>query len=164
MKYGRVYNFSAGPAMMPESVLEEIRDEMMNYKGSGMCVMEMSHRSKVFQKIFDDTQAKFRKLMNVPEGYKILFLQVTHFVFERIDQLLEKCIAPIIACNTHIYFVRALRLLLCAGAQKLSADTADHPRRQNFSDLHSIPLISRFHPAGPLLKSHFYWLIVKRSS
>ena len=47
MKYNRTYNFSAGPAMMPEPVLEEIRDEMMNYRGSGMCVMEMSHRSKV---------------------------------------------------------------------------------------------------------------------
>ena len=75
MKYGRTFNFSAGPAMMPEPVLEEIRDEMMNYRGSGMCVMEMSHRSKVFQKIFDDTQAKFRKLMTVPEGYKVLILQ-----------------------------------------------------------------------------------------
>ena len=51
MKYDRIYNFSAGPAMMPESVLEEIRDEMMNYRGSGMCVMEMSHRSKVFEQI-----------------------------------------------------------------------------------------------------------------
>ena len=49
MKYGRSYNFSAGPAMMPEEVLEEIAAEMMNYRGSGMCVMEMSHRSKVFQ-------------------------------------------------------------------------------------------------------------------
>ena len=49
MNYDRSYNFSAGPATMPESVLEEIRDEMMNYRGSGMCVMEMSHRSKVYQ-------------------------------------------------------------------------------------------------------------------
>ena len=54
MKYGRTYNFSAGPATMPEPVLEEIRDEMMNYRGSGMCVMEMSHRSKVFQQIVDE--------------------------------------------------------------------------------------------------------------
>ena len=51
MKYGRTFNFSAGPAMMPEPVLEEIRDEMMNYRGSGMCVMEMSHRSKVLSLI-----------------------------------------------------------------------------------------------------------------
>jgi len=51
MKYGRVYNFSAGPSMLPEPVLEEIRDELLNYQGSGMCVMEMSHRSKVFERI-----------------------------------------------------------------------------------------------------------------
>ena len=71
----RVYNFSAGPSMLPLEVLERAGSEITNYQGSGMSVMEMSHRSKVFQKIFDDTQAKFRKLMNVPEGYKILFLQ-----------------------------------------------------------------------------------------
>ena len=65
----RVYNFSAGPAVLPEEVLKEAQEEMLDYRGCGMSVMEMSHRSKVFQKIFDDTQAKFRKLMNVPEGY-----------------------------------------------------------------------------------------------
>ena len=62
MKYGRTFNFSAGPAMMPEPVLEEIRDEMMNYRGSGMCVMEMSHRSKVFQQIIDEADADLRDL------------------------------------------------------------------------------------------------------
>lgn len=71
----RVYNFSAGPAVLPESVLEEAAAEMLDYKGTGMSVMEMSHRSKVFQKIFDDTKAKFKKLMNVPDDYEILFLQ-----------------------------------------------------------------------------------------
>ena len=71
----RVYNFSAGPSMLPLEVLERAGAEITNYQGSGMSVMEMSHRSKVFQKIFDDTQAKFRKLLNVPEGYKVLFLQ-----------------------------------------------------------------------------------------
>ena len=75
MKYGRVYNFSAGPAMMPESVLEEIRDEMMNYKGSGMCVMEMSHRSKVFQKIAEDAEQDLRDLMGIPDNYRVLFIQ-----------------------------------------------------------------------------------------
>ena len=63
MKYNRTFNFSAGPAMMPEPVLEEIRDEMMNYRGSGMCVMEMSHRSKVFQQIADEAEADLRALM-----------------------------------------------------------------------------------------------------
>ncbi len=71
----RVYNFSAGPSMLPLTALERAGAEITNYQGSGMSVMEMSHRSKMFQKIFDDTQAKFRALMKVPEGYKILFLQ-----------------------------------------------------------------------------------------
>ena len=75
MKYNRVYNFSAGPAMMPEPVLEEIRDEMMNYQGSGMCVMEMSHRSKVFQQIIDEAEADLRELMGIPDNYKVLFIQ-----------------------------------------------------------------------------------------
>ena len=75
MNYGRTYNFSAGPAMMPEAVLEEIRDEMMNYRGSGMCVMEMSHRSKVFQQIVDEAEQDLRDLMHIPANYKVLFLQ-----------------------------------------------------------------------------------------
>ena len=75
MKYGRVFNFSAGPAMMPEPVLEEIRDEMMNYRGSGMCVMEMSHRSKVYQQIIDEAEQDLRDLMGIPDNYKVLFIQ-----------------------------------------------------------------------------------------
>ena len=75
MKYGRTYNFSAGPAMMPEEVLEEIAAEMMNYHGSGMCVMEMSHRSQVFQQIRDEAEADLRKLMGIPDNYKVLFVQ-----------------------------------------------------------------------------------------
>ena len=75
MKYGRSYNFSAGPAMMPEEVLEEIAAEMMNYQGSGMCVMEMSHRSAVFEKIRNEAEADLRKLMNIPDNYKVLFVQ-----------------------------------------------------------------------------------------
>ena len=59
MKYGRTYNFSAGPAMMPEEVLEEIAAEMMNYHGSGMCVMEMSHRSKAFETIIQEAMKKY---------------------------------------------------------------------------------------------------------
>ena len=75
MNYNRSYNFSAGPATMPESVLEEIRDEMMNYRGSGMCVMEMSHRSKVYQQIIDEAEQDLRDLMNIPDNYKVLFIQ-----------------------------------------------------------------------------------------
>ena len=75
MKYDRTYNFSAGPAMMPEPVLEEIRDEMLNYQGSGMCVMEMSHRSAVFQKIIEEAEQDLRDLMGIPDNYKVLFIQ-----------------------------------------------------------------------------------------
>ena len=75
MKYDRVYNFSAGPAMMPEPVLEEIAAEVLNYHGSGMSVREMSHRSKVFQDILAEAEADLRTLMNIPENYKILFVQ-----------------------------------------------------------------------------------------
>ena len=75
MKYDRVYNFSAGPAMMPEEVLEEIASEVLNYQGSGMSVMEMSHRSKVYQQIIDEAEADLRTLMGIPNNYKVLFLQ-----------------------------------------------------------------------------------------
>ena len=75
MNYGRIYNFSAGPATMPEKVLEEVRDEMMNYRGSGMCVMEMSHRSPVYQQIIDDAEKDLRELMGIPDNYKVLFIQ-----------------------------------------------------------------------------------------
>ncbi len=71
----RVYNFSAGPAILPEAVLKEAAEEMLNYKGSGMSVMEMSHRSKVFDDIIKEAEADLRDLMNIPDNYKVLFLQ-----------------------------------------------------------------------------------------
>ena len=71
----RVYNFSAGPSIMPESVLRTAGAEILNYRGSGMSVMEMSHRSAVFQEIFDSTKAKLRAVLKVPESHEILLLQ-----------------------------------------------------------------------------------------
>ena len=71
----RVYNFSAGPAVLPEEVLKEAADEMMDYRGSGMSVMEMSHRSKVYDTIIKEAEADLRELMNIPDNYKVLFLQ-----------------------------------------------------------------------------------------
>ena len=71
----RVYNFSAGPAVLPEPVLKEVAEEMMDYQGSGMSVMEMSHRSPEFQKIIDEAEQDLRDLMNIPDNYKVLFLQ-----------------------------------------------------------------------------------------
>lgn len=71
----RVYNFSAGPSMLPESVLRRAAAEMLDYKGSGQSVMEMSHRSKVYQGIIDGAEALLRELMQIPDNYKVLFLQ-----------------------------------------------------------------------------------------
>ena len=71
----RVYNFSAGPAVLPESVLKEAAEEMLDYKGTGMSVMEMSHRSKPYQKIIDEAEADLRKLMGIPDNYRVLFMQ-----------------------------------------------------------------------------------------
>ena len=71
----RVYNFSAGPAVLPEEVLQEAADEMLDYRGCGMSVMEMSHRSKVYDDIIKEAEADLRDLMNIPDNYKVLFLQ-----------------------------------------------------------------------------------------
>ncbi len=71
----RVYNFSAGPSMLPESVLKKAASEMLDYEGSGQSVMEMSHRSKTFDKIIKDAEALLREIMNIPDNYKVLFLQ-----------------------------------------------------------------------------------------
>ena len=71
----RVYNFSAGPAVLPEEVLREAAEEMLDYRGTGMSVMEMSHRSKAFQEIIDTAEQDIRDLMGIPSNYKVLFLQ-----------------------------------------------------------------------------------------
>jgi phosphoserine aminotransferase len=72
---GRVYNFSAGPSMLPESVLKRAAEEMVDYNGTGMSVMEMSHRSKTYIGIIENAESLLRKLMNIPENYSVLFLQ-----------------------------------------------------------------------------------------
>ena len=71
----RIYNFSAGPAMLPEEVLKEAANDMLDYHGCGMSVMEMSHRSKVYQQIIDEAEADLRKLIGIPDNYKVLFMQ-----------------------------------------------------------------------------------------
>ena len=75
MKYDRVYNFSAGPSMLPVEVLESVRDNLLNYEGSGMSVMEMSHRSKVYEKIIGEAEQNIRELMGIPQNYKVMFVQ-----------------------------------------------------------------------------------------
>lgn len=74
-EYNRVYNFSAGPSMLPVEVLEKVQKDLLNYEGSGQSVMEMSHRSKEFKKIIEDAEADLRELMNIPDNYKVMFLQ-----------------------------------------------------------------------------------------
>ena len=71
----RVYNFSAGPSMLPEAVLKRAAEEMLDYQGSGQSVMEMSHRSKVYDSIIKEAEALLREVMNIPDNYKVLFLQ-----------------------------------------------------------------------------------------
>ena len=87
----RVYNFSAGPAVLPEAVLREIAEEMMDYRGTGMSVMEMSHRSKAFDEIIQDAEQDLRDLMKVPDNYKVLFLQGgAHLQFAAVPMNLMK--------------------------------------------------------------------------
>ena len=71
----RVYNFSAGPAVLPEEVLKEAAEEMLDYRGCGMSVMEMSHRSKMFENIIQEAESDLRDLLEIPDNYKVLFLQ-----------------------------------------------------------------------------------------
>ena len=88
---GRVYNFSAGPAVLPEEVLREAAEEMLDYKGTGMSVMEMSHRSKAFETIIQEAEADLRELMGIPDNYKVLFLQGgAHLQFSMITKNLIK--------------------------------------------------------------------------
>ena len=75
LAYDRVYNFSAGPSMLPLEVIEDVAANLVNYNGTGQSVMEMSHRSAEYQQIIDDAELNLRKLMNIPDNYKVLFLQ-----------------------------------------------------------------------------------------
>ena len=87
----RVYNFSAGPAVLPEEGLKEAAAEMLDYQGTGMSVMEMSHRSKAYQRIIDEAEADLRDLLNIPENYKVLFLQGgAHLQFAMVPMNLMK--------------------------------------------------------------------------
>ena len=103
----RVYNFSAGPAVLPETVLKEIADEMLDYQGSGMSVMEMSHRSPEFQKIIDDAEQDLRDLMNIPDNYKVLFLQggaSQQFAMIPMNLMKNKVADYIKSTNNHVLY------------------------------------------------------------
>ena len=98
----RVYNFSAGPAVLPEEVLKEAADEMLDYKGTGMSVMEMSHRSKAYDKIIKEAEADLRELMNIPDNYKVLFLQggaSQHFAMITMNIIKNGVVEYIVTCQ-----------------------------------------------------------------
>lgn len=78
MEENRVYNFSAGPSMLPYEVLKKAQEQMVNYEDSGMSVMEMSHRSKTYDKIIKKTEEDLRSILNIPDNYKVLFLVVSN--------------------------------------------------------------------------------------
>ena len=131
MRYDRVYNFSAGPAMMPESVLEEIAAEVLNYHGSGMSVMEMSHRSPVFQEILAQAEADLRQLMHIPENYKVLFVQgggTVQFAMVPMN-LMKKGVACYV--ETGAWSKKAIAEAKRYGEVKIVASSAD----KNFSYL-----------------------------
>jgi len=73
--YNRVFNFSAGPSVLPVEVIEKVQSELLNYQGSGQSIMEMSHRSKEFVKVMEDAEKDLREIMEIPDNYKVLFLQ-----------------------------------------------------------------------------------------
>ena len=81
----RVYNFSAGPAVLPEEVLREAAEEMMDYRGTGMSVMEMSHRSKAYDNIIKEAEADLRDLLNIPDNYKVIntFTDSVEYIIEQ---------------------------------------------------------------------------------
>lgn len=103
MENKRIWNFSAGPSVLPESVLDRAAKEMKNYEGSGMGVMEMSHRSKVYDGIIKDTEAKFREVLAIPDNYKVLFLQggaTTQFAMVPMNLLAKSGVASYVVSGS----------------------------------------------------------------
>lgn len=124
--YNRVYNFSSGPAVMPEPVLEKAAKEMMNYNGSGMSVMEMSHRSKVYDGIIKDAEKLLRSLMNVPDDYAVLFLQGgASLQFDMIPMNLAKGSGKVDIVMTGMWTKRALAELKKLAAPHVVASSED---------------------------------------
>ncbi len=126
----RVYNFSAGPAVLPESVLKKAASELVEYRDAGMSVMEMSHRSKAFDEIIQHTEALLRELMNIPENYKVLFLQGgASSQFSMIPLNLMKKSRKVDVIHTGSWTKKAMEEIKRYGAMNLVASSED----KNFS-------------------------------
>ncbi|MCX7709562.1 MAG: 3-phosphoserine/phosphohydroxythreonine transaminase [Clostridia bacterium] len=122
----RVYNFSAGPSMLPEAVLKKAAEEMLDYKGSGMSVMEMSHRGKVYVSIIEKAESQLRKLMNIPDNYSVLFLQggaSTQFAMVPMNLMAPNKKADLI--NTGNWSKKALSEAKMYGEVKVIASSED---------------------------------------
>ncbi len=136
----RVFNFSAGPAMLPEEVLKEAASEMLDYQGSGMSVMEMSHRSKEFVAIYDNAEKLVRDVMNVPKNYKVLFLQggaSTQFAMLPMNLMNKKGKVDVI--NTGAWTKKAVKEISMVGEANVIASSEEAtfsyiPKDLKFSD------------------------------
>lgn len=122
----RVYNFSAGPAMLPQEVLERAREEMLDWKGSGMSVMEMSHRGKEFTAIAEQAEADLRELLAIPNNYKVLFLQGgASLQFAMVPHNLMRGKGKADYINTGAWSKKAIAEGKCYGAINVAASSAD---------------------------------------
>ena len=123
---GKIYNFSAGPAMLPESVLKKAQEEMMNYRDSGMSVMEMSHRSKQYEEIIKDAESVLREIMAIPEDYSVLFLQggaSSQFAMVPLNLFGENKTADYV--NTGTWAIKAIKEAKRYGAVNVVATSED---------------------------------------
>ncbi len=129
--YGRVFNFNPGPAVLPVSVLERARDELLNYAGLGMSVMEMSHRSKAFEDILDRTEAGLRRVLGIPEEYAVLFLQggaSLQFAMVPMNLALEG--KPVDVIDTGNWTQKAIAELEKLTSYRIAASTAGEDYRR----------------------------------
>ncbi len=126
--YNRLYNFSAGPSVLPEVVLEQVRDDMLNYEGSGMSVMEMSHRSAVYESIIATAEANLRALLSVDESYEVLFLQGgASLQFSMIPMNLYQPGSPVDVINTGVWVSKAIdELKKCAEYKVIATGESDN--------------------------------------
>lgn len=136
----RVYNFSAGPAIMPVSVLKTIQEDLLSYQGSGMSVMELSHRSSLFQSIMNDAESLLRELMMIPSNYKVLFLQGgASLQFTMLPMNLGK--TKVAYVNTGSWSEKAIE-----EAQKIDGLTVDviaSSKENSFTENPEIPLVDK---------------------
>ncbi|HYE69763.1 MAG TPA: aminotransferase class V-fold PLP-dependent enzyme, partial [Anaerovoracaceae bacterium] len=122
----RIYNFSAGPAMLPESVLKKAQEEMMNYRDSGMSVMEMSHRSKQYEEIIKGAESVLRDIMAIPEDYSVLFLQggaSSQFAMVPLNLFSENKTADYV--NTGTWAIKAIKEAKRYGSVNVVATSED---------------------------------------